>query len=45
MTLVRFRNFRELANPKSTDTIRVILKNLGFRGKYVNKETARELAF
>ena len=44
MTFVRFRNFKELADPKSTDTIRIILKNLGFRGKYVNKETVAELA-
>jgi len=43
MTFVRFSNFKELANPKSTDTIRIILRNLGFRGKYVNKETVAEL--
>jgi len=44
MTSVRLRNFKELANQKSTDTIRIILKNLGFRGMYVNMETAAELA-
>lgn len=44
MTFVRFRNFRELANPKSTEIIRAILRTLqGFRGKYVNLETAEQL--
>ncbi len=44
MTFVRFKNFRELENPKSSKTIRSILGSLqGFRGKYVNFETAEQL--
>lgn len=44
MTFVRFRNFTELENPKSTKTIKSILGSLqGFRGKYVNLETAEQL--
>lgn len=45
MTFVRFRNFRELVNPKPTEIIRAILRTLqGFRGRYVNVETAEQLA-
>jgi len=44
MTFVRFTNFHELDNPKSTEELRVVLGNLqGFRGKYVNRETADQL--
>lgn len=44
MTFVRFRNFMELENPKSTKAIRSILGSLqGFRGKYVNLETVEQL--
>jgi len=44
MTLVRFKNFTELENPKPTKAIRNILGSLqGFRGKYVNLETAKQL--
>jgi len=45
MTFVRFKNFTELKNPNITETIRSILGSLqGFRGKYVNLETAKQLA-
>jgi predicted transcriptional regulator len=45
MTFVRFNNFKELENPKPTEAIRNILGSLqGFRGKYVNFETAEQLA-
>ena len=45
MTFVRFKNFTELENPKPTEAIRSILGSLqGFRGKYVNLETAKQLA-
>ncbi|MBM4400412.1 MAG: hypothetical protein FJ045_00500 [Crenarchaeota archaeon] len=45
MTFVRFKNFRELENPKPTEAIRSILGSLqGFRGKYVNLATAEQLA-
>ena len=45
MTFVRFRDFHESNNPKSTEEIRVLLGNLqGFRGKYVSKETTDQLA-
>jgi predicted transcriptional regulator len=45
MTFVRFKNFAELENPKSTEATRNILGSLhGFRGKYVNLETADQLA-
>jgi predicted transcriptional regulator len=44
MTFVRFKNFTELENPKPTEVIRSILRSLqGFRGKYVNLETAEQL--
>jgi len=44
MTLVRFKNFTELENPKPTEVIRSILGSLqGFRGKYVNLKTAKQL--
>lgn len=44
MTFVRFKNFTELENPKSTEVIRSVLGSLrGFRGKYVNLETAKQL--
>ncbi len=37
MTFIRFRNFREIENPKPTEIMRSILGSLqGFRGKYVN---------
>jgi predicted transcriptional regulator len=45
MTFVRFKNLTELENPKPTEAIRSILGSLqGFRGKYVNLETAKQLA-
>jgi predicted transcriptional regulator len=45
MTFVRFTNFTELETPKPTEAIRGILGSLqGFRGKYVNLETAEQLA-
>ncbi len=44
MTFVRFKNFAELENPKSKEETRKILGSLqGFRGKYVNLETADQL--
>ena len=44
MTFVRFKNFTEIENPKSTEVIRSVLGSLqGFRGKYVNLETAKQL--
>jgi predicted transcriptional regulator len=44
MTFVRFKNFAELENPKSTEATRNILGSLqGFRGKYVTLETADQL--
>ena len=44
MTFVRLKNFTELENPKSTEVIRSVLGSLqGFRGKYVNEETAKQL--
>jgi predicted transcriptional regulator len=44
VTFVRFRDFYELDDPKSTTEIHAILGTLqGFRGKYVNKETADQL--
>ena len=44
MTFVRFKNFTELENPKATEIIRSVLGSLqGFRGKYVNLETAKQL--
>jgi predicted transcriptional regulator len=45
MTFVRFRNFVELENPRTTEVTRSILGSLqGFRGKYVNLATAKQLA-
>jgi predicted transcriptional regulator len=45
MTFVRFKNFVELENPKTTEATRSILGSLqGFRGKYVNLATAKQLA-
>jgi predicted transcriptional regulator len=44
MTFVRFKNFTEIENPKATEVIRSVLGSLqGFRGKYVNLETAKQL--
>ena len=44
MTFVRFKNFIEIENPKATEVIRSVLGSLqGFRGKYVNLETAKQL--
>jgi predicted transcriptional regulator len=44
MTFVRFKNFAELENPKTQEETRKILGSLqGFRGKYVNLETATQL--
>jgi predicted transcriptional regulator len=44
MTFVRFKNFKELENPKPTEVIRSVLGSLqGFRGKYVNEETTKQL--
>jgi predicted transcriptional regulator len=44
MTFVRFKNFREIENPKPTEVIRSVLGSLqGFRGKYVGLETAQQL--
>jgi hypothetical protein len=41
---VRFKNFTELENPKTTEVIRTVLGSLqGFRGRYVNEETAKQL--
>jgi predicted transcriptional regulator len=43
-TFVRFKNFVELAKPKTTEATRSILGSLqGFRGKYVNLATAKQL--
>jgi predicted transcriptional regulator len=44
MTFVRFKNFTELENPKTTEAIRSILCSLqGFRGKYVSLATVKQL--
>jgi predicted transcriptional regulator len=44
MTVVRFKNFTELENPKPTEINRSVLGSLqGFRGKYVSLETAKQL--
>lgn len=44
MTVVRFKNFVKLENPKSKEAIRSILGSLqGFRGRYVNLATAKQL--
>ena len=44
MTFVRLKNLTELENPKPTEVIRSILGSLqGFRGKYVDLETAKQL--
>jgi len=44
MTFVRFKNFREIENPKSAEVIRSVIGSLRwFRGKYVNLETANQL--
>jgi len=44
MTFVRFKNFVELENPKTTEATRSILGSLqGFRGKYVNLATTKQL--
>jgi predicted transcriptional regulator len=44
MTVVRFKNFVELENPKPAKALRSILGSLqGFRGKYVNLATAKQL--
>lgn len=45
MTFVRFKNFVEIENPKTTEAIRSTLGSLqGFRGKYVNLATTKQLA-
>ena len=45
MTFVRFNNFVEIENPKTTEAIRSILGSLqGFRGRYVNLATTKQLA-
>jgi predicted transcriptional regulator len=45
MTFVRFKNFVELENPKTTEATRSILGSLhGFRGKYVSLATTEQLA-
>jgi predicted transcriptional regulator len=44
MTFVRFKNFVELENPKTTEATRSILGSLqGFRGKYVNLTATKQL--
>jgi predicted transcriptional regulator len=44
MTFVRFKNFMELENPKTAEATRSILGSLqGFRGKYVNLATTKQL--
>jgi predicted transcriptional regulator len=44
MTFVRFKNFVELEKPKTTEATRSILGSLqGFRGKYVNLATTKQL--
>jgi len=44
MTFVKFKNFAEIKNPKPTEVMRSVLRSLqGFRGKYVNEETAKQL--
>jgi predicted transcriptional regulator len=44
MTFVRFKNFVELETPKTTEATRSILGSLqGFRGKYVNLATTKQL--
>jgi predicted transcriptional regulator len=45
MTFVRFKNFVELENPKTTEATRSFLGSLhGFRGKYVSLATTEQLA-
>jgi predicted transcriptional regulator len=44
MTFVRFKNFVELESPKPTEATRSILGSLqGFRGKYINLATTKQL--
>jgi predicted transcriptional regulator len=44
MTFVRFKNFVDLENPKTTEATRSILGSLkGFRGKYVDLATTKQL--
>jgi predicted transcriptional regulator len=44
MTFVRFKNFVELENPKTTEATRSILGSLqGFRGKYVDLAATKQL--
>ena len=44
MTFVRFKNFVQLETPKTTEATRSILGSLqGFRGKYVNLATTKQL--
>jgi predicted transcriptional regulator len=44
MTFVRFKNFREIENPKSAEVIRSAIGSLRwFRGKYVDLETTEQL--
>ena len=44
MTFVRFKNFTELENPKATEVVRTVLGSLqGFRGRYIDEKTAKQL--
>lgn len=44
MTFIRFKNLAELQKPTPTEVINIVLGSLqGFRGKYVNEETAKQL--
>ena len=44
MTVVRFKNFVELEDPKPTEAVRSVLGSLqGFRGRYVDLATAKQL--
>jgi hypothetical protein len=44
MTFVRFKNFVELENPKTTEVTRSVLGSLqGLRGKYVSFATTKQL--
>ena len=44
MTFVRFKNFMEIEKPKTKEATQSILGSLqGFRGKYVNLQTTKQL--
>ena len=44
MTSMSFKNFTELENPEPTEAIRSVLVSLqGFKGKYANLATAKQL--